>query len=239
MSADRGRRNGRGRAARRRLPAAILAVPVGAALVYLGTPQLAAALLQYRAAAVLAQPAAAAPSADELANAIMRIDEADRWWAEPANSFDSGVLVMRLAAPTSGRASYDRGLLKEAERRFERSLGEAPANATAWAALADARRLEGGATTAAAAALKMSIALARYEPLLLAWRAEMGLALYSVLDDDGKAALADQVRLLGRRSVDDLVRVARSSGKIGPVITALTTDPETLSRFERQLRTVK
>jgi hypothetical protein len=188
---------------------------------------------------VLAQSAAPTPSADELRTAIMRIDEADRWWAEPANSFDSGMLVMRLAAPTSGRAGYDRELLKEAERRFERSLGEAPANAAAWAELADARRLESGATPAAAAALKMSIALAHYDPSLLAWRAEMGLALYSVLDDDGKAALADQVRLLGRRSVDDLVRVARSSGKIGLVITALTTDPETLSRFERQLRTVK
>ena len=57
--------------------------------------------------------------------------------------------------------------------------------------------------------------------------------------DDGKAAVADQVRLLGRRSVDDLVRVARASGKIGVVITALTSDTETLSRFEQQLRTVR
>ena len=92
---------------------------------------------------------------------------------------------------------------------------------------------------AAAAAVKMSIALARYEPSLLAWRSEMGLALYSVLDDDGKAAVADQVRLLGRRSVDDLVRVARAPGKIGIVITALTTDTETLGRFEQRLRTIR
>lgn len=208
-------------------------------MVYLGTPQLAAALLQYRAAAVLAQPAHATISADELKSAIMYIDEADRWWAEPANSFDSGVLVMRLAAPTGSRAGYDHELLKEAERRFERSLAEAPANAAAWAALADARRLESGVTAAAAAALKTSIALARYEPSLLAWRSEMGLALYSALDNDGKAALADQIRLLGRRSVDDLVRVARASGKIGLVITALTSDTETLGRFEQKLRTIR
>jgi hypothetical protein len=225
--------------ARRRLLAAIVAVPAGAALLYLGTPQLAAALLQYRAAAVLAHPTHASISADEIKIAITHIDEADRWWAEPANSFDSGVLVMRLAAPADSRAGYDRELLKEAERRFERSLGEAPANAAAWAALADARRLESGVTPAAAAALKTSIALARYEPSLLAWRAEIGLALYPVLDDDGKAALADQIRLLGRRSLEDLVRVARASGKIGVVITALTSDTETLVRFERQLRTVR
>jgi tetratricopeptide (TPR) repeat protein len=229
----------RGPTGRRRLPAAILAVPAGAALVYLGMPQVAAALLQYRAAAMLAQPGVSTIAADELKTAITYIDEADRWWGEPANSFDSGVLVMRLAAPSGGRAAYDRGFLKEAERRFEQSLSEAPANAAAWAALADARRLEGGATPAAAAALKMSIAVARYEPSLLAWRTEMGLALYSVLDDDGKAAVADQVRLLGRRSVDDLVRVARASGKIGVVITALTSEIDTLSRFEQQLRTVR
>ncbi|HEV2548580.1 MAG TPA: hypothetical protein VGU20_14665 [Stellaceae bacterium] len=229
----------RGPAARRRLLAAIVAVPAGAALIYLGTPQLAAALLQYHAAAVLAQPRSGTIAADDLKTAITDIDGADRWWREPANSFDSGVLVMRLAVPAGGRTGYDRELLKEAERRFEQSLGEAPANAAAWAALADARRLESGATPAAAAALKMSIALARYEPSLLAWRSEMGLALFSVFDDDGKAAVADQVRLLGRRSVDDLVRVARASGKIGVVITALTTDRVTLSRFEQQLRTVR
>jgi hypothetical protein len=229
----------RGQTARRPLLAALLAVPAGAALVYLGIPQLTAALLQYRAAAVLVQPAAGTTSADELKTAIVYIDEADRWWEEPANSFDSGVLVMRLAAPTGGRAGYDHDLLKQAQRRFERSLGEAPGNAAAWAALADARRLEGGAMPAAAAALKMSIALARYEPSLLAWRSEMGLALYSLLDDAGKAAVADQLRLLGRRSVDDLVRVARASGKIGVVITALTADPQTLSRFELQLRRVR
>jgi hypothetical protein len=233
MSADRRR------TARRRSLAPILAIPAGAALVYLGAPQLAAALLQYRAAAVLTQPAGGTYAGDELKTALIYVDEADRWWAEPANSFDSGVLVMRLAAPSGSRPGYDRELLKEAERRFERSLSEAPGNATAWGALADARRLESGAAPAAAAALKMSLALARYEPSLLAWRAEIGLALYSVLDDDGKAALADQVRLLGRRSVDDLVRVARASGKIGIVITALTTDTATLSRFEQRLRTIR
>ena len=229
----------RGSTVRRRSLAAIVAVPAGAALIYLGTPQLAAALLQYRAAAVLAPPGGATVAADELKTAITYIDDADRWWAEPANNFDSGVLVMRLAAPTGSRAGYDRELLKEAERRFEQSLSEAPGNAAAWAALADARRLEGGATPAAATALKMSMTLARYEPSLLAWRSEMGLALYSVLDDGGKAALADQLRLLGRRSIDDLVRVARASGKIGIVITALTTDTLTLSRFEQQLRKIK
>jgi hypothetical protein len=239
MPAERLRRQSQ--VARHRSLAAILAVPLGAALVFLGIPQLMAALLQYRAAAVLALPAAdaLAPSVDELKTAILRLGEADRWWQEPDNTFESAVLLMRLAAPASSRDAYDRELLKEAQRQFETSLAEAPANAKAWAALADARRLDGGPSVAAAAALKMSMQLARYEPSLLAWRCEMGLALYSVLDDGTKAELDGQIRLLAHRSLDDLVRLARASGKIGLVITALLTDAETLSRFERELRTIK
>jgi hypothetical protein len=238
MPAERQQRH---QLARHRSLAAILAVPLGAALMFLGIPQLTAALLQNRAAAVLSVPTAGAlaPSPDELKTAILRIDEADRWWEEPDNSFESGVLLMRLAAPASGRGAYDRELLKEAQRRFERSLAEAPANAKAWAALADARRLDSGPSVAAAAALKMSMQLARYEPTLLAWRCEMGLALYPVLDDDAKAELDGQIRFLGHRSLGDLVRVARASGRIGVAITALIRDRETLSRFERELRTVK
>ena len=237
MPAERPRR--RRQVARQRLLAATLAVPLGAALIYLGIPQLTAALLQYRAAAVLALPAAAAPAADELKAAILRIDEADRWWEDPDNSFNSGVLLMRLAAPASSRGTYDRELLKAAQRQFERSLAEAPANAKAWAALAEARRLDAGPSPAAAQALEMSMQLARYEPSLLAWRCEIGLALYPVLDDETKAALAGQIRFLGHRSLGDLVRLARASGRIGVVITALVGDAETLSRFERELRTVK
>jgi hypothetical protein len=214
----------------------VVAILVGLGLCSLGTLQAASALLEMRGAVVSETADTDTPSATaETKAAIALFDGADRWWYAPRSSLSAGMLFMRLAASPDG-TQYDHDLLDAAKRRFERGLAETPADAATWAALADARFREGGPSAAAVGALSMSIQLARYEPALLAWRCQLGLAMYASLDTQQRAALASQIRLLGRHSIADLVKLARSSGGIGLIITALGDDNETLIQFQDNLR---
>jgi len=216
-----------------------ISVLAGAALCGLGIGQTVAAFLELRAVAVEARAGDGTASSPQTARAtIGRFEQADFWWSDPSNSLKEGALLMQLARPAAG-GPYDRDLLKEAEARFARSLAGNPADATAWAALANARLLDQGPSPDAADALALSMELARFEPSLLAWRCEMGLAMLDVLDAGRKAALADQIRMLERHSGSDLARIARASGRIAVVIAALGNDNDALRRFQDSLRYVK
>lgn len=223
-----------------RLAAALIAFPLGAVLAYLGICQTVGAVLALRGNAVLEryEDGAQTVTPAEAGKAVALLERADGWRRDPANSFDAGRLLMRLATPAAG-GRYDPVLLERAQDYFTQSLAEAPANAAAWAALADTRLLRGEPLKEAADALSMSIELARYDPALLAWRCRMGLALYPALDAEQKAEIGAQIRLLGRQSARELIRIARSSGRMAVVITALNGDNETLREFLDNLRYVK
>jgi tetratricopeptide (TPR) repeat protein len=228
-------------APRSRRAAALIALPLGAALAYLGICHTTGALLALRGDAVLERyedRRDAVPRAEAM-EAVALLERADAWQRDPGNSFNAGRLLMRLATPPAGGGPYDPILLERAQRHFERSLAEAPANAAAWAALADTRLLRGAPAKEAADALSMSIQLARYDPALLAWRCRMGLVLYPSLDAARRAEVGSQIRLLGRQSARELIRVARSTGMMAVVITALSGDNETLNEFLDGLRHVK
>lgn len=225
---------------RSRLAAALIALPLGAVLAYLGICQTVGAFLTLRGDAVLERYEDGSPAVTpaEAREAVALFERSDRWRRDPGNSFNAGRLLMLLATPAAG-GRYDPVLIERAQRSFAQSLAEAPANAAAWAALADTRLLRGEPLKEAADALTMSIQLARYDPALLAWRCRMGLALYPVLDAAQRAEIGAQIRLLGRQSASELIRIARSSGKMAVVITALNGDNETLREFLDNLRYVK
>jgi hypothetical protein len=225
-------------AARARLPAApppvrsgarlgiALAFLVGAGLCGLGIARSVAAFYQLRASAVVDRLADAdpAPGPAELRAAIADFAAADRWWREAANPLD--IAILDLAAGDEGQPAGDAAALE----RIRESLARRPGDATAWAWLADAR-LRGGARSEAAAALSMSIGLARFEPALLPWRAGIGLAIARDLTAAQWREIADQLRLLGGSSIDSLVAVARAAGKPALVAMALDDDPALQQRF--------
>jgi len=221
------------------LVVAAIAMLAGLALCCLGVGQTTAALVERRAGIIdLDAAIGAARSPQDTQAAIARLEQADFWWNDPGNSFKQGVLLMRLVLHPRGDG-FDHDLLKAAETRFARSLAGDPADARTWAALANVRLLDRGSSPAAADALALSMELARFEPSLLAWRCEMGLAMVDGLDAGRKAALAEQIRMLERYSVSDLVRIARASGRIAAVIAALGNDNSALRRFQDALRYVQ
>jgi tetratricopeptide (TPR) repeat protein len=209
------------------------ALIVGAALCYGGAAQLAAGLLQARAAAVLSgidwdkdnAPGAA------VGLAVADLNDADRWWPQSVNAYDRATAEARLAT-RSETASAARPMLDAALRDLGRSLKQDPANAGAWAWLAFVLFAEQGASPATIDSLSMSIELARFDPALLPIRCEVGLFIYPALDSQRRAALGDQIRMLGRYSVGDLVEVARVTHSLNIVIEALLAgDNRTVIRF--------
>ena len=161
---------------------------------------------------------------------------ADRWWPQPVNAYDRGVAEARVAVQNAPTGS-NRALLDRAMSDLRQSINRDPANAAAWAWLAYGLVIEQGASPATIDALSMSIELARFDPALLAMRCEIGLAVYGSLDAPRKAAVNDQIRLLGRRSIGDLFVVARLTHSLNVVIEALLGgDNQTVIRFMNMLR---
>lgn len=205
---------------------AALAALAGAGLCGFGLARSIAAFDQLRAGAVVYRlsDGDAMPTPAELQAAIADLAAADGWWREAANPLN--IAILDLAAGEEGERAGN----AEAPEQIRQSLLRRPGDATAWAWLADAR-LRNGARREAAAALSMSIELARFEPALLPWRAQMGLAMAPDLTAAQWRETADQLRLLGRASIDSLVAVARAVKKPALVAMALEDDPATRQRF--------
>jgi hypothetical protein len=164
-------------------------------------------------------------------------ERADLWWRDPGNSIDIATLFLRMSTP--GEApNGDRVLAAAARQALERSLVEAPGNGKAWIWLANARLVEQGPTQSAISAFVMSLVLARYEPSLLVWRCQVGLALYPALDSDNRERLAEQIRILAAVSTDDVARVARASGQIPVVVGVLSKEPSVLARFADRIKSI-
>ena len=219
--------------ARARSLSVAAALIVGAALCYGGVAQLAAGLLQARAAAILSEidwDKDKAPAA-RVALAVADLDDADHWWPQSVNAYDRATAEARLAT-RSETARAARPTLDAALRDLGRSLKQDPANAGAWAWLSFVLFAEQGASPATIDSLSLSIELARFDPNLLPIRCEVGLFIYPALDAQGRAALGDQIRLLGRNSIGDLVEVARVTHSLNVVIEALLAgDNRTVIRF--------
>ncbi len=221
-----------------RYASAVAALIMGAALCYAGAAQCHAGLLQVRATGILEAidwDEGAIPLAN-VARAVEELREADRWWPQPVNAYSRGISEIRVAAQDA-TSKANRALMDSGIRDLRQSLIEDPANAAAWAWLAYGLIIEQGGSPATIDALSMSIALARFDPTLLAMRCEIGLTIYQSLDARRKDLLNDQIRLLGRRSIGRLVVVARVTHSLDVVIRALLAgDNQTAIRFMDMLR---
>jgi hypothetical protein len=178
----------------------------------------------------------------------------------PADSDESAAARLRMATTTSNAAHADLALAllasatdpatteyrvagDHAARELRTYLAAAPGDARAWAnlALAEMRR---GTAGAAVVPYKMSIELAPYSAVDLAWRCGFGLDLYPALDADGKALLARQFRLAMDDGLDAAIReqaarIAWEHNAIPLVWSFVATDPATAQRFTTMLARLK
>jgi hypothetical protein len=217
---------------------AVAVFVLGAVLCYGGGAQLYAGLLEARAAAILetADWDRGVVPLSRIAPAVADLRAADRWWPRPINAYDRGMAQARVAGQ-NGAKGADRALLDTAMGDLRASIAQDPANAAAWAWLAYGSVIESGGARSTTDALFMSIQLARFDPTLLPMRCEIGLTIYPTLNAQQRAALGDQIRLLGRNSIEDLVTVARLTHSLNVVMAALLQgDNATALRFMDMLR---
>ena len=212
---------------------------LGGALCFGGVAQFVGGVLQARGDAGLQAidwDNASIPAAPAVARATAALAEADNWWPASINAYNRGAAEAQLATE-SETAAAARPLLDAAMRDLKQSLEQNPANAASWAWLSYVLFAEQGSSPATIDALSMSIELARFDPTLLAMRCEVGLFIYPALDAQHRAVLDDQIRLLGRHSIRDLVDIARLTRSLNTVIDALLAgDNQTVIRFMNLLQ---
>jgi len=160
-----------------------------------------------------------------------------------SNAARADLALAMLASATDPATSEYRVAGDHAARELRTYLAAAPGDARAWAnlALAEMRR---GTSGAAVIPFKMSIELAPYSAVDLAWRCGFGLDLYSALDDDGKVMLARQFRMAMDDQPDTTIseKVARTvweHSAIPLVWGFVADDPATSQRFTSMLARIK
>lgn len=163
--------------------------------------------------------------------------------AAASNAAKADLALAMLASATDPDTAEYRAAGDHASRQLRAYLAASPDDGRAWAnlALAEMRRGTGGA---AVTPFKMSVELAPYSAVDLAWRCGFGLDLYPALDDDGKAMLARQFRQAMDEEMDTSIseKVAREvweHNAIPLVWGFVADDPAAAQRFTSMLARIK
>ncbi|HEX4508319.1 MAG TPA: hypothetical protein VH722_21505 [Alphaproteobacteria bacterium] len=160
-----------------------------------------------------------------------------------SNAARADLALAMLAGATDPDTAEYRTAGDHASRKLRAYLAASPGDARAWANLALAERRR-GTSGAAVAPFKMSIELAPYSAVDLAWRCGFGLDLYSALDEDGKAMLARQFRLAMDDALDTAIseavaRAVWAHNAIPLVWGFVADDPAAAQRFTSMLARIK
>ncbi len=201
-------------------PVAIIA---GALLVVLGIPRFMAAIVQL--------PADYIPGKMERGETLDRAHliklastrrGANEWVSDGRQWIQLGLAQLRQAEADAG----DRGiLLQRSVTALRRGLARKPADGRGWMWLAEAELLRGGPTPLVARAIEMSIHTMPYDPRHHMARLEIALSVWATLSARGRAAIADQVRIAGRRHSKPLGELTRQAGYRGLVAKILRSQP--------------
>lgn len=201
-------------------PVAIIA---GALLILLGVPRFMSAIVQL--------PADYIPRKIEHGETLDRATlaklastrrGANEWTADGRQWIQLGLAQLR-------QAEFDKGdrqvLLRRAVTAFRRGLARKPADGQAWMWLAEAELLRSGPTPIVARAIEMSIHTMPFDPRHHMARLEIALSIWAHLGMQGKAAIADQVRIASRRFSKPLADLARQAGYRDLVQNILRSQP--------------
>jgi len=219
----------------RRITLPLLLLALGAALVHLALPRLAAAVVALPGDPVAeALQAEARPGAADLATLREGRLQAADFIKSGRLATDLALADLALLAEPGAPAEQAR-LLAEAVIELRRGLALAPMDGFAWARLAYVLAPDGGPSPAAVAAWRMSILTAPAEPRLAYWRMALGLALRPALAPADRDRLDQQIRWAWKYSPRQLVELARRPDLTAIIRAALAADPAQAQRFDAWL----
>lgn len=217
---------------RTRLFATLVALLIALPLIVMAVPRLAAGVITGPFDEVVRQIARGetVPRADLRFARASRIS-ALRWYDLARLEADLGILNYTLARGEARGSELHGRLIEEAIAADLRAIKLAPTAAYSWLRLAQAHIERDGAAADIAPYLRMSYAMARYDPRVVLTRLDIAFLFWNDLPDDLQRETEEQIRLAMKWFPVDLVRYTRARNRLAPVRAALADDPEVRARF--------
>lgn len=157
---------------------------------------------------------------DDLAADIALVEAGGSWTGDGRLIADGGLMLMRQAAMTDDPAER-LALLHRAVAMTQEGLRRAPAHPVAWTRLS-ALRVSLGDPQGATQALRLSLLAGLTVPQITASRLAQGLALLPYMDQETRALLARQVRLLVTTQPERLEALKTNAAAIDFITQAIT-----------------
>ncbi len=215
---------------------ALLAIILGALVLYLGLPRTIAAFALLPGNQTLRLIQEGETVAREKLEVLVASRERALAWVDSGRMWsDLALAQLLLALPQDDRGRPNRELVDQAVVSLKLALRAAPAHPHAWTRLAYAELLTRGPSRSVASALAMSLLTARYEPNLMFQRLELCLGAWRYFPLQDRDLVLGQVRLAWRRSPVRLVEIAQRTGQVAVIRAALAATPADLAAFERRL----
>lgn len=205
-----------------RLGVAAAAALLGAGLFVVALPRLVAESLMLPGNAVLsAVESGHAVGADDLQRLIVSRQRGLLWSESGRARVELASAQIRLAEREVGGGARYHVLMQQAMQDLRDGLARAPANPYAWTWLAYAGLAEGEPARRIVPMLTMAIETAPVQPNLTFSRLRLCLIEWPYFAPATVAVLREQVALAWREDADELVRLARSTGRQDIVRAAL------------------
>ena len=172
----------------------------------------------------------------KVSKADLRIARASRisaleWYGLARFEADLGILNYTLARANERGTDAHRKFIDEAIAADFRAIRRAPTSAYSWLRLAQTHIERDGAAAEIAPYLRMSYAMARYDPRVVLTRLDIALLFWNDLPDDLKQDTDEQIRLAMKWFPRDLVRYTRARNRLSQVRAALSDEPQSRARF--------
>lgn len=219
---------------RNRLTAALVAFIVAIPLIAMAVPRLAAGIIS----GPFDDTVRDIGRGEKVSRVDLRIARASRtsalgWYGLAQFESELGILNYTLARGDERGTDAHRKLIDESIAADMRAIKLAPTAAYSWLRLAQAHIERDGAVAADKIApfLRMSYAMARYDPRVVLTRLDIALLFWNNLPDDLKLETDEQIRLAMKWYPRDLVRYTRARHRLAQVRAALLEEPQARARF--------
>lgn len=217
---------------RNRLTAILVAIFIAIPLIAMAVPRLAAGVIT----GPFDETVREIGRGNQVSKADLRVARASRiagleWYGLAQFQSDLGVLNYTLARGEDRGTNLHDTLINGAIEADLKAISLAPTAAYSWLRLAQAHVERDGRAADIAPYLRMSYAMARYDPRVVLTRLDIALLFWTDLPDDLKQETDEQIRLAMKWFPQDLVRYTRARNRLSQVRAALSADPQARARF--------
>lgn len=212
-----------------------IALIMGMALLWMGVPQLVAALWMLPGDSTLQRLQKQKPVTAKKLEIVIESRTAALKWISSGQIYNDRALGRLMqedaTGPDAQQIRADR--LNRAIQDLEAGLALAPADPYGWARLALVKQLRTGPSKDVASALIMSLLTGPYEPDMIPLRLELAFQNWGHLAVRDRELVDQQIRYAWIRSKKQILEMARDPRRLAAIRAALAKEPGSLEGFEK------